>query len=204
MADDYYALLGLGPGAADDDVRRAWRRLALDWHPDRAGPGATSTFQKISIAYTVLSDPAARAVYDKRRGIAPPSSRRSEPAPVEPPIRRAPGVMIRRLSGPLNALLARGVAREADDDVIELYLDGTEAAEGGMVTISMRVPVQCPSCGLNALSRCTQCDGSGTIEDLYAAWLAVRPGVTDGTVLTPSARMPGMMRPVTFRVRLGA
>jgi len=40
------------------------------------------------------------------------------------------------------------------------------------------------------------------VEDLFAAWLAVRPGSPDGTVLTPSVRLPGMMRQVLFRVRL--
>ena len=67
--DDYYGLLGIAVDANDEDVRRAWRRLALEWHPDRAGVGTTAAFQRISIAYAVISDPVARRVYDKRRGI---------------------------------------------------------------------------------------------------------------------------------------
>src|SRR4051812_16059077 len=65
-SDDLYGLLGVHAEAAEEELRRAWRRLALRWHPDRAGSGATATFQKLLAAYTVLSDPAARAAYDRR------------------------------------------------------------------------------------------------------------------------------------------
>ena len=110
--------------------------------------------------------------------------------------------MLRRLCGPLNALLACGVARRAEDDVIELFLNAQEASEGGMVTISMRVPVRCPACAADAAGPCARCGMSRTVDELFSAWLAVRPGVADGTVLTPSALLPGMVRPVSFRVRL--
>ncbi len=180
-------------------LRRAWRRLALEWHPDRAGVGTTATFQRISIAYAVISDPVARAVYDKRRGI----SRAPKPAPPpDAPIgRRAPGVLLQRISGPLNILLARGVVRESDDKIYELLLDAHEISEGGMVTISMRVPVTCDACAANPSAPCAVCGDTRVVEDLFAAWLAVRPGVADGTILTPSARLPGMVEQVLFRVR---
>src|SRR3954471_14574871 len=98
-ADDPYGLLGIDSNADHAQVRRAFRRLALRWHPDRAGPEATVTFPKISAAYAVLSDPVARARYDRQR-----------PRPVAraAPRRRAPAVMLSRQSGPLNALLASG------------------------------------------------------------------------------------------------
>jgi DnaJ-class molecular chaperone len=103
-SDDYYALLGIDAEVGGAELRRAWRRLALCRHPDRAGPGATATFQELSEAYTVLSDPVARAAYDRRRGTAARSSGvRSGDATSAPPTtarRRAPGVMLSRLSGP--------------------------------------------------------------------------------------------------------
>jgi curved DNA-binding protein CbpA len=179
--DDYYKLLGVDEHVDDQELRRVWRKLAHEWHPDRAGPGTTVMFQRISKAYAVLSDPVKRAGYDRKRGT--PRKRAEAEA-----IRRAPSVMIRRLSAPLNALLARGVAEIVDDEMIDLFLEPHEAAEGGMITISMRVPVH---------------DGERTTEELYSAWLAVRPGTIDGTILTPSARLPGMIHPVVFRVRLG-
>src|SRR5947208_2497037 len=66
--DDYYALLEVQAGADGEALRVAWRRLAARWHPDRAGTAATARFQQLSAAYTVLSDPVARAAYDRRRG----------------------------------------------------------------------------------------------------------------------------------------
>lgn len=208
--DDYYALLGIDATARDHELRRAWRRLALRWHPDRAGPTATAIFQKISVAYAVLSDPAARAAYDQTR--APPA-RSSHPAagaagppgaPPPSPRRRAPGVMLSRLTGPLNALLARRVARHAEDHVIELFLEPDEAAQGGMIQIAMRVPVRCAGCAAEPSAPCASCDDRRVVEDVFSAWLAVPPDAPDGTVLLPSARLPGMIDPVAFRVRLRA
>ena len=193
--DDYYARLGIAADADDEEVRRVWRKLALEWHPDRAGPGATERFQLISAAYAVLSDPEARAAYDRFRG----ATTKKAPAPAVG--QRAPGVMLRRLSSPLNALLMRGVAQWAEGDMIELFVDAEEAKTGGMVTIPMRVQVRCSACDGEA-KPCTKCGGQRTVEDLFAAWLAIRPGVADGTILTPSAWLPGMVHPVYFRVRL--
>ena len=42
----------------------------------------------------------------------------------------------------------------------------------------------------------------GTTDELFSAWLTIPPGVQDGTMLAPSAQLPGVVRPVTFRVRL--
>jgi hypothetical protein len=106
-----------------------------------------------------------------------------------------------RLSGPLNALIACGVARPAADGLIDLFLDSREAAEGGMVSVAMRVPVRCPTC-TGRTAPCARCGSRRMLEELFSAWLAVPPGVGEGTVLQPSALLDGMLRPVAFRVRL--
>ncbi|MBA3461191.1 MAG: DnaJ domain-containing protein [Deltaproteobacteria bacterium] len=188
--DDYYELLGVPAYASDDELRRAWRQLAMRWHPDRAGTDTTFIFQKLLAAYNVLADAAQRAAYDRTRS----------PVPVAPVRRRAPGTMIRNLSAPLNALIARGVARRADGEVIELDIDDETAAEGGMITISMRVMVRCLACAGGEAAACHHCDSKREIDDLFAAWLAVPPGVGTGELLRPSALLPGM-KPVAFRVR---
>jgi hypothetical protein len=110
--------------------------------------------------------------------------------------------LLQRLSGPLNALLAGGVARRAEGDVIELFLNAQEASVGGMVTISMRVQVRCPACAADAPGSCARCGTKCTTDELFSAWLAVPPGVADRAVLTPSVLLRGMVRPVSFRVRL--
>ena len=114
---------------------------------------------------------------------------------------RAPGVMLRRLSGPLTALLAGGIARRLDGDVIELLVNEQEASEGGMVYISMRVPVRCPACVGDTSVSCARCGTTGITDETFSAWLAIRPGVADGAVLRPSALFPGMLGPLSFRIR---
>jgi molecular chaperone DnaJ len=201
-ADDYYALLGIEVDADDEELKRAWRKLALEWHPDRAGADATLMFQRISVAYSVLSDADARSAYDRWYEANAPKPhkpvRSHAPAPIGP---RAPGVMLDRLRAQLSSLLMRGIAAWVDDGLIDLFLTDEEATQGGMATITMRVPARCPLCGGDASKPCGHCNGRRYIDELFSAWLAIRPGVADGTILTPSAWLPGQLEPIYFRVR---
>jgi curved DNA-binding protein len=64
---DYYKILGVDRKANEDDIRRAYRKLAMQYHPDR-NPGdkqAEENFKEINEAYQVLSDPQKRAHYDR-------------------------------------------------------------------------------------------------------------------------------------------
>ena len=64
---DYYAALGITRETVEDDIRKAYRRLALQWHPDRnpGDPTAEERFKEISEAYAVVIDPAKRREYDR-------------------------------------------------------------------------------------------------------------------------------------------
>lgn len=72
---DYYATLGVAPDAGEDDIRHAYRKLALRWHPDRnsGDADATERFKEISEAYAVLIDPAKRQQYDQVRRLGGPT-----------------------------------------------------------------------------------------------------------------------------------
>ena len=63
-ARDYYQVLGVPRSASQEDIRTKFRRLALEYHPDRnRDPGAQEKFKEINSAYQVLSDPQKRAQY---------------------------------------------------------------------------------------------------------------------------------------------
>lgn len=62
---DYYQILGISPRATNLEVKRSFRKLALQFHPDRNGtPESEERFKEINIAYEVLKDPQKRALYD--------------------------------------------------------------------------------------------------------------------------------------------
>jgi len=63
---DYYEILGIPKGAGVDEIKKAYRKLALEFHPDRnKDKGAEEKFKEISEAYAVLSDEQKRAAYDQ-------------------------------------------------------------------------------------------------------------------------------------------
>ncbi|SKA75597.1 molecular chaperone DnaJ [Clostridium sp. USBA 49] len=64
---DYYEILGLQKGASDDEIKKAFRKLAIKYHPDknRGNKEAEEKFKEINEAYQVLSDPDKRAKYDQ-------------------------------------------------------------------------------------------------------------------------------------------
>ncbi|KAF8031179.1 hypothetical protein BT93_D0398 [Corymbia citriodora subsp. variegata] len=68
MGVDYYKVLQVDKSAKDDDLKKAYRKLAMKWHPDKNPDNkkeAEAKFKQISEAYEVLSDPQKRAVYDQ-------------------------------------------------------------------------------------------------------------------------------------------
>ncbi|PKB62502.1 MAG: molecular chaperone DnaJ, partial [SAR202 cluster bacterium Ae2-Chloro-G3] len=67
MADrDYYDILGVGRGVGEEDIRKAFRKKAMEFHPDRnKSAGAEDKFKEINEAYQVLSDSNKRAQYDR-------------------------------------------------------------------------------------------------------------------------------------------
>lgn len=66
MGKDYYKILGIPNGANEDEIKKAYRKMALKYHPDKnKDSNAEDKFKEIAEAYDVLSDPKKRVVYDQ-------------------------------------------------------------------------------------------------------------------------------------------
>ncbi|KAJ4796825.1 hypothetical protein LUZ62_048071 [Rhynchospora pubera] len=83
MGVDYYKILQVDKNATDDDLKKAYRKLAMKWHPDKNPNNksqAEAKFKQISEAYEVLSDPQKRTIYDQygeeglKGGVPPPGA----------------------------------------------------------------------------------------------------------------------------------
>ncbi|OGW35693.1 MAG: molecular chaperone DnaJ [Nitrospirae bacterium GWD2_57_9] len=169
MAKDYYQLLGVHKNATDAELKRAYRRLAHEFHPDK-NPGdkaAEDKFKEINEAYEVLSDGQKRAYYDQY-GTAPG-------AQGGPGGGFGAGMGMGDIFGDIFGEFfgtGRGGARaSAGEDLrYNLKISFEDAAFG--TSSKIRVPrwERCPDCeGLGASSRdkvtaCTVCHGSGQIR----------------------------------------
>jgi len=68
MSVDYYEVLGVTPSASSEDIKKAYKKRALEYHPDRQS-GSDELFKKLGEAYSVLNNPDSRENYDRRRKV---------------------------------------------------------------------------------------------------------------------------------------
>lgn len=97
---DYYTVLGVTPAEGVHAIRRAYRSLAKQYHPDYAGQEGQTQFQEIQEAYEVLSDPRKRKEYDARRPVGRPVRVVSEPLVPRHSRTQAPEHLVTRTSDP--------------------------------------------------------------------------------------------------------
>ncbi len=168
MGKDYYELLGIHRNATDAEIKRAYRRLAHEHHPDK-NPGnksAEEKFKEINEAYVVLSDSQKRAYYDQF-GTAPGA----QGGPGGFGAGMGMGDIFGDIFGEFFGTGRGGVRATVGEDVrYNLNISFEDAAFG--TTTKIRVPrwERCPDCdGLGASSKdkiitCSVCHGSGQIR----------------------------------------
>jgi molecular chaperone DnaJ len=162
---DYYDVLGVPRNASQDEIKRAFRRLAMKYHPDKnRDAGAEERFKEINEAYEVLSDPERRAMYD-----------RFGHAGAESPFARAfDGFDIGGFGDIFDAFFGGGSRRRqpqrGPDLQYRLTLTFEEAVFGAEKEIEVGRNETCSVCnGLRAEpgtepKRCPVCNGSGEIR----------------------------------------
>ncbi|HUC37979.1 MAG TPA: molecular chaperone DnaJ [Acidimicrobiales bacterium] len=189
VATDYYALLGVRPDASDEEIKRAYRRMARELHPDSTGgdADAEARFKEVSRAYEVLRDPERRARYD-RYGPEQMGSVGADPFFGS----GLGGLFDAFFGGAMGGAASRsGPVRGADAEVV-LELELTEAVFGAHKDVAVDVPVACDTCagsgarqGTSAI-RCPDCDGTGEMR-------RVRQSILGQVVTTsPCRRCQGM------------
>lgn len=199
---DFYAELGVSSTASADEIKRAYRKLARELHPD-ANPGdaqAEARFKSMSEAYGVLSDPEKRKEYDEARslfngGFRPGGGFGGAGAPGGFDLGDLFGAAGRGgdaggLGDLLGGLFAnRGSApgartsrpRRGTDVETELRIDFAEAVHGATVPLRIASPASCGSCGgsgarAGTLPRvCPVCGGTGLVTRSQGAFALSEP-----------------------------
>ena len=167
---DYYEVLGVSRTASDDDIKKAYRRLALQYHPDRNNaPEATERFKEATEAYQVLSDSEKRSMYDRYGHSA---FDRVGAGSVD--FSNFVGISIEDLFesffGTAGQRGARQRVQRGQDLRYDLHITLEEAVFGASKEISLTKHVTCSRCTGSGMepgtkpAKCTRCEGSGEIR----------------------------------------
>jgi len=191
---DYYEVLGLPESAGTDDVKKAFRRLAKQYHPDRNpnNPQAAERFKEINEAHDVLSDAEKRKKYDtlRRYGAFAGAGTRGGPrggggpaAPEDGGVDFSNLGSFGGLGDLFSSIFGGRTGREETDDTVEttLHIPFRVAALGGKVPVTLPMSEVCPTCGGkggapgSTIVTCTECKGRGTISFGQGGFAVNRP-----------------------------
>ena len=165
---DYYEILGLDRAASDADIKRAFRRLARELHPDVSeAPDAEERFREVAEAYEVLSKPETRELYD-RFGHAGLRSGGFQPSHFD--FGTLSDLFAAFFGDDLFGVRGGGRGSRGADVVAQIEIDLLEAAKGVTREVPFPVTVTCATCaGSGAApgtrpSTCPTCGGAGRIQ----------------------------------------
>lgn len=210
MSKNYYVILGVASDASGDDIKSAFRRRAMELHPDTSGL-ESGPFLELQEAYGVLSDPQRRRHYD--REVHSVAIRRRPWGPVaEPLVRERPGgepirppaasrnfreiplaEILERESPTFDELfdrlwsnfesVSRPKAETLESLTVEVVIGQEEARFGGRVQADIPARATCPACGGHGavgFYECWRCEGHGALVTAYPVTIQYPPGIRDG------------------------
>lgn len=204
---DFYSVLGVSKTASKSDIKKAYRKLAQEYHPDKTegNKGAEEKFKAISEAYSVLSDETKRQEYDEARtlysagGFGRGTGRSTGFPPSSPNVnlndlfRGSGNEHIEDLLGGFFGGQYSGqsrIPRKGSDIESELTLTFDEAYDGVTVPMKLRETRTCNQCGGSGqvstgyvgdkVTICDKCNGYGTYETTRSLQTRIPAGVRDG------------------------
>jgi molecular chaperone DnaJ len=187
---EFYALLGISREASDAEIKKAYRKLAMEYHPDRnSSPQAEAKFKEITEAYEVLRDPQKRATYDRygKAGLAGGGGYGFHHVDLS----EALNIFMRDFGamGGFESLFggrrSRAEERRGQDIRVTVRLTLTEVALGAKKTVKLKTLERCGTCnGAGAKpgshpTTCTTCHGSGEVRratrSMFGQFISVAP-----------------------------
>ena len=214
---DFYAVLGVSASATADEIKKQYRRLAKQYHPDsnKGDPKSSDRFKEISEAYNVLGDAEKRKQYDEMRrlGAFDPFTQRSARRTVARQGAGASGAGPRvedfdigglgGLGDIFSSMFGAGrqqrqTAPEKGQSVeTTLEIPFRTAALGGKVPIELEVNEECPTCNGSGAAKgarmmtCPECSGRGVISFGQGSFAVNRPcPLCLGSGQVPSEKCP--------------
>lgn len=199
VLDNPYHLLGVPRDATQDDIKRAYRKLALEYHPDRNpdDPAAEEKFKQISEAYATLRDPESRARYD-RYGDQGSRGRpdfttvdwqqvfREADVHIDWSARggipKTGNVMFDALFGAMTGLFRNAGLLPGEDRAVEATVPFVLARDGGTQRVRIPGPAVCPTCrgtGVDDGAVCGTCRGRGALAHGADVEVAIPAGIRD-------------------------
>jgi DnaJ-class molecular chaperone len=199
---DYYQVLGLPRTASADDIKKAYRRLARQYHPDLHSGSKKSEmerkFKELNEAHEVLSDPDKRKKYDQygaqwEQAEAYEKARQQAGAEGFNWQQQSDGgfraedysdIFENLFSGRGRAGAGRGFSVPGEDLEADVELTLREVLSGVTKRVSLREPIPCPTCqGTGALRgrTCPTCFGAGSTTELKTIEVKIPAGVQEGT-----------------------
>lgn len=178
MATDYYAVLGIRRDAGPDEIKRAYRRLARELHPDvNPDPETQDRFKEVSQAYEVLSDPEKRQLFDSgidpfaRAGTGAGDPFGQGGFPFTDIVDAFFGTSRAGGHGP------RSRARRGRNATVRVEMDLAECAFGTTRELTVDTAVVCPTCSGEGTApgthpeTCNVCGGRGEISQVTRSFL---------------------------------
>ncbi|HEU5039360.1 MAG TPA: DnaJ domain-containing protein, partial [Gemmatimonadales bacterium] len=188
---DFYALLGVAREATEADIKKAYRKLAMEYHPDRnRAPEAEARFKEITEAYEVLRDPQKRAAYD-RYGKAGVGGGGGGFGYHHVDLSEALNIFMRDFGGMggFESIFGGGGARQdhrrGQDVRVTVKLTLAEVAAGVKKNVKLKTLERCQTCAGSGAkpgsrpSTCTTCNGSGEVRraarSMFGQFVSVSP-----------------------------